>query len=112
MRKINTVTVVGAGYMGGGIAQVLALNGFQVKIADVDADATRDALKRLEREAREFEEQGLFDSGSADTIMANLTAGASLDDAVADVDFVMEAVFEDPEVKKEVLERICASARP
>ncbi|WP_099040324.1 3-hydroxyacyl-CoA dehydrogenase family protein [Mycobacterium neglectum] len=112
MSKINTVTVVGAGYMGGGIAQVLALNGFEVQIADVSVEATHEALKRLEREAGEFEEQGLFDPGSAQTIMSNLTAGDSLDDAVSDVDFVMEAVFEDPEVKKEVLARICKSARP
>ncbi|MBU8824810.1 3-hydroxyacyl-CoA dehydrogenase family protein [Mycolicibacterium goodii] len=112
MRKINTVTVVGAGYMGGGIAQVLALNGFKVQIADVNADATREALKRLDREAREFEEQGLFDPGSADTIMSNLTAGESLEAAVSDVDFVMEAVFEDPDVKKDVLARVCRSARP
>ena len=111
MRKINTVTVVGAGYMGGGIAQVLALNGFTVQIADVDADATREALARLEKEAKEFEEQGLFEPGSAKTIMANLTAGNSLEDAVSDVDFVMEAVFEDPDVKKDVLSRVCAAAR-
>ncbi|MBO0679956.1 3-hydroxyacyl-CoA dehydrogenase family protein [Mycolicibacterium sp. S2-37] len=111
MRKINTVTVVGAGYMGGGIAQVLALNGFEVRIADVSVEATNGALERLEKEAREFEEQGLFGPGSADTIMGNLTAGESLDSAVSDVDFVMEAVFEDPDVKKEVLSRICASAR-
>lgn len=112
MRKINTVTVVGAGYMGGGIAQSLALNGFEVQIADVSVEATREALKRLEKEATEFEEQGLFDSGSAETIMSNLKAGQTLEDAVSDVDFVMEAVFEDPEVKKEVLARICESARP
>lgn len=112
MRKINTVTVVGAGYMGGGIAQVLALNGFDVQIADVDAEATRTALERLAKEAREFEEQGLFDAGSAETIMSNLTAGESLEAAVADVDFVMEAVFEDPDVKKQVLQRICTCARP
>ena len=111
MRKINTVTVVGAGYMGGGIAQVLALNGFTVQIADVDADATREALARLEKEAKEFEEQGLFEPGSAKTIMANLTAGNSLEDAVSDVDFVMEVVFEDPDVKKDVLSRVCAAAR-
>ncbi|CKI64447.1 3-hydroxyacyl-CoA dehydrogenase family protein [Mycolicibacterium smegmatis] len=112
MRKINTVTVVGAGYMGGGIAQVLALNGFKVQIADVNDEATQEALKRLDREAREFEQQGLFGPGSADTIMSNLTASDSLDDAVSDVDYVMEAVFEDVDVKKEVLARVCASARP
>ncbi|MDF2824316.1 MAG: 3-hydroxyacyl-CoA dehydrogenase [Mycobacterium sp.] len=112
MRKINTVTVVGAGYMGGGIAQVLALNGFKVRIADVSIEATQEALKRLEKEATEFEEQGLFGPGSAATIMGNLTAGDSLENAVSDVDFVMEAVFEDAAVKKDVLARICASARP
>lgn len=112
MRKINTVTVVGAGYMGGGIAQVLALNGFQVKIADVSSEATRQALERLDKEAREFEDQGLFEPGSAETIMGNLSAGDTLENAVSDVDFVMEAVFEDPDVKKDVLARICASARP
>lgn len=112
MHKINTVTVVGAGYMGGGIAQVLALNGFDVQIADVSADATKDALTRLDKEAREFEEQGLFEPGSAKAIMGNLTAADSIDDAVSDVDFVMEAVFEDPDVKKDVLARVCASARP
>lgn len=111
MRKINTVTVVGAGYMGGGIAQSLALNGFEVQIADVSVEATHEALERLEKEATEFEEQDLFDPGSAETIMSNLKAGQTLEDAVSDVDFVMEAVFEDPEVKKEVLARICESAR-
>lgn len=111
MHKINTVTVVGAGYMGGGIAQVLALNGFDVQIADVSADATKDALTRLDKEAREFEEQGLFEPGSAKTIMGNLTAADSIDDAVSNVDFVMEAVFEDPDVKKDVLaSSTCPSA--
>lgn len=112
MDRINTVTVVGAGYMGGGIAQVLALAGFSVRITDVDPEATQAALARLEKEAREFEEQGLFDAGSADAIMENLTAVDSIEEAVADVDFVEEAVFEDPDVKKEVLGRISAAARP
>ncbi|BBY88601.1 3-hydroxyacyl-CoA dehydrogenase family protein [Mycolicibacterium tokaiense] len=112
MSTINSVTVVGAGYMGGGIAQVLALNGFQVQIADVSADATQESLARLDKEAREFEEQGLFDVGSAETIMGNLTAGATIEDAVSDVDFVLEAVFEDVDVKKDVLGRVSRAARP
>jgi 3-hydroxybutyryl-CoA dehydrogenase len=110
MRKINTVTVVGAGYMGGGIAQVLALHGFEVQIADVSVDATYKALERLEKEATEFEQQGLFEPGSAKTIMSNLKAGQTLEDAIRDVDFVMEAVFEDTQVKKDVLARISAGA--
>ncbi|MCQ8240068.1 3-hydroxyacyl-CoA dehydrogenase family protein [Rhizosaccharibacter radicis] len=109
---IETVAVVGAGYMGGGIAQSLAAAGLSVVLADVSADAAAKAHERLLREAREFEEQGLFPAGSAAAIEKNLRAAPSIEDAVRDVDFVEEAVFEVPAVKHEVLRRICAAARP
>ena len=98
--------------MGGGIAQVLAMAGFQVVIADADAETTGRQLERLRREAREFEEQGLFDPGSADLVEANLRAAESLAAAVAEADFIEEAVLEDPAVKGPVLVAIEAVARP
>jgi 3-hydroxybutyryl-CoA dehydrogenase len=110
--SIEKVAVVGAGYMGGGIAQVLAVAGFDVTIADADAETTQRHLERLRREAREFEEQGLFDEGSADLVQAHLHAAGSLAEAVADADFVEEAVLEVPEVKGPVLREIEAAARP
>jgi 3-hydroxybutyryl-CoA dehydrogenase len=110
--SIEKVAVVGAGYMGGGIAQVLAMAGFEVTIADADAETTRYHLERLRREAREFEDQGLFDEGSADLVQAHLHAADSLAEAVADADFVEEAVLEVPEVKGPVLRDIEAAARP
>lgn len=109
---IRTVTVVGAGYMGGGIAQSLALAGFTVQIVDTDPDATANGLRRLLTEAQEFEDQGLYSSGASAAIEANLTAGTTLEDAVATADFIEEAVFEDPEVKRDVLAKISAHARP
>ncbi|WP_150461459.1 3-hydroxyacyl-CoA dehydrogenase family protein [Nesterenkonia ebinurensis] len=108
---IRTVTVVGAGYMGGGIAQTLALAGIDITIVDADSLTTQRGLARLLEEARQFEEQGLYPAGSAGTIEAHLTAGTSLREAVAEADFIEEAVFESPEVKKEVLGRISAHAR-
>ena len=90
---------------GGGIAQVLAIAGFDVTIADVSVDTANASLERLQREAREFEEQGLFSPGSADLVAKNISAGKSLEDAVADVDFVEEAVFERLDVKRDVLEQ-------
>ncbi len=112
MSTISTVTVVGAGYMGGGIAQSFALAGLKVRIADVSVETANASLVRLEKEAREFEEQGLFPAGSADIIMKNLSAGMELEEAVADADFIEECVFELPEIKKEVLARISDAARP
>ena len=110
--SITNVAVVGAGYMGGGIAQVLAIAGFRVVITDADAEITRGHLERLRQEARTFEEQGLFDPGSADLVEANIRAAASLPEAVAEVDFIEEAVSENPAVKGPVLAAIEAAARP
>src|SRR5690625_6253436 len=110
--SISTVTIVGAGYMGGGIAQVLAIAGFDVTIADVDVAVADKSLERLQQEARDFEEQGLFAPGSAELVAKNISAGKSIEDAVADVDFIEEAVFERVDVKREVLGTISEHARP
>lgn len=112
MSDIQNVTIVGAGYMGGGIAQVLAMAGFTVTVADVSVDNADAALARLTREAAEFEEQGLFAPGSAALVEQNISAGKTIEEAVADADFIEEAVFEVPAVKQEVLARISAAARP
>jgi 3-hydroxybutyryl-CoA dehydrogenase len=112
MKRITKVAVVGAGYMGGGIAQSLANSGMQVWIADANPAATEKAYQRLMAEAEQFEQQGLFPPGSAERIRANLHSSPSIEEAVADVDFVEEAAPEVPEIKKEVFARIEAAAKP
>ena len=107
---IRRVAVVGAGYMGGGIAQVFAMAGFPVVIADADADRTAQHLARLRVEAEDFEAQGLLPAGSARLVRDNLSAADSVAEAVADADFVEEAVLERPEIKGPVLTEI-ATAR-
>ena len=110
--KIDTAAVVGAGYMGGGIAQSLALAGVEVQLADVNAELTRKSLDRLLAEADQFEGEGLFNPGSASTIQSRLRAADSIEAAVASVDFVEEAVPEVPEIKREVLGRISRAVHP
>lgn len=111
-RSIDTATIVGAGYMGGGIAQSLALAGVAVEIVDIDVEASLRCFDRLLSEAQEFEEQGLYATGSTARIRAHLTAGRTLEDAVSEADFIEEVVFESPEVKKEVLARVSEYAKP
>lgn len=108
---IDRVAVVGAGYMGGGIAQVLAMAGLDVVIVDADPERTEASLLRLRREAEEFEGLGLLDPGAADLVRANIRSAASLEEAVADVDLVEEAVLERPEIKTPVLRAIEQAAR-
>ena len=104
--------VVGAGYMGGGIAQVLAMHGHPVSLADVDADAARRSRDRLTQQAQRFEELGLMPAGAAHSIRQNLRAATSIDDAVSSAEYITEAVPEIRELKSETLRRITAAAPP
>ena len=108
----RTIAVVGSGYMGGGIAQVLALAGASVRLADVSAEVAEQNLARLLDEAKQFVADGLFAEGAVEAITANLTAAASIEQAVADADLIEEAVPEKIEIKHATLRRISAAARP
>ncbi|GAA1322875.1 3-hydroxyacyl-CoA dehydrogenase family protein [Leucobacter albus] len=103
--------VVGSGYMGGGIAQVLALSGADVRIADIDIDVARASRERLITEATQFVADGLFPAGAPEQIAERITA-ATIEDAVAGASFIEEAVPEKIEIKHATLKRISEAASP
>ena len=78
-----------------------------VAICDADPALTGRHLDRLRQEAEDFEQQGLFDPGSAELVRKNLHAADSVAEAVAEADLVEEAVLERPEVKGQC----CAASR-
>lgn len=110
IEDIRAVAVVGSGYMGGGIAQTLAIVGFPVVIADATAELAEAARVRLIDEADRFEADGVFVAGAGDAVRANLAAAPDIETAVAGADFVQEAVSEVVAVKHDVLRRISAAA--
>ncbi|MEV1290750.1 3-hydroxyacyl-CoA dehydrogenase family protein [Pseudonocardia sp. NPDC049635] len=104
--------VIGSGYMGGGIAQVLALAGAHVRIADVDPETTAANRERLIGEAKQFADDRLFPEHAPDTIAERVTVAASYEGAVEGATFVEEAVPERIEIKHDVLRRVSAAAAP
>lgn len=106
------IAVVGSGYMGGGIAQVLALAGHTVRIADVSAEIAASNRARLIAETEQFVADGLFPADAVARVDAHLTAAASIEEAVATADFIEEAVPEKLEIKHATLRRISEAARP
>lgn len=110
--EIKSVAVVGGGYMGGGIAQALALAGLPCTLADVDADTALKAVNRLIAEAKKYESIGLFPEGAEDLLSRNLRAAECIEDAVDGVDYVTEAVPEILALKQETIRRITQAARP
>ncbi|NUS36503.1 MAG: 3-hydroxyacyl-CoA dehydrogenase family protein [Pseudarthrobacter sp.] len=108
----RNIAVVGSGYMGGGIAQVLALAGARVALADVSAEIAQNNYERLRKESDEFVAAGLFPANATDLLKENLWAAKDIEEAVAGAEYIEEAVPEVLEIKHATLGRISAAARP
>lgn len=103
------VAVVGAGLMGSGIAQVAAQAGWQVVLRDISDDALSRGVDAISKSMARFVEKGRISSDDRDATLARVSTTTDLD-AVADADIVVEAIFEQVEVKQEIfrdLDRIC-----
>lgn len=109
--NIERVAVVGSGYMGGGIAQVLAIAGRRVALADVSAEVAAASRERIIAEAEAHAAGGRFPSDAAQLVAQNVVAAESIEQAVSDADFIEEAVPEVPAVKHETLRRIGEASR-
>ena len=102
--------VVGAGLMGSGIAQVAAVGGWDVALHDTSAAALERARVGIEDSLRRFVGKDVLSADEAAAALDRILPTADLDVA-ADVDFVVEAVFEDLELKRATfaqLDRIAA----
>ena len=106
---IKKIGVLGAGTMGNGIAQVAAQAGFQVVMRDIDERFVQGGLGAIDRFlGRSVEKQKIKES-EKQAIMSRIRGTVSMEE-MADVDFVIEAVLEDLELKKGVfaeLDRLC-----
>ncbi|KQX69678.1 3-hydroxyacyl-CoA dehydrogenase family protein [Angustibacter sp. Root456] len=109
MSAQQKITVVGAGLMGSGIAQVSAQAGHQVVLRDVTEDALSRGRSGIEASYARFVAKGKLTQDDADAALARITTTTDLD-AAADSDIVVEAIFEDVQVKTALfadLDRIC-----
>jgi 3-hydroxybutyryl-CoA dehydrogenase len=98
---IKTIGIVGSGTMGSGIAQVAATAGFGVILHDIGQEYLDRSLKTMDKSLAKLKEKGKI-ADDKETILSRIKTTIALDD-FAKADLVVEAVFEDYEVKKKVL---------
>ncbi|WP_426561735.1 3-hydroxyacyl-CoA dehydrogenase family protein [Angustibacter sp. McL0619] len=109
MSAEQKITVIGAGLMGSGIAQVSAQAGHQVVLRDVTQEALDRGRSAIETSYARFVAKDRMTQQDADDALARISTTTELD-AAADSDFVVEAVFESLDVKTALfadLDRIC-----
>lgn len=106
---IQTIGVLGSGTMGSGIAQIAAQAGFAVIMCDIKAEFVEKGLKTIKKNLGREVEKGKRTKDEVEAIAGRIKTTASMED-LAQVDVVIEAVFERMDVKKDVyakLDRIC-----
>ena len=106
--EVKKIFVAGAGLMGGGIAQVCAQAGYHVTMRDIIDEILAKSLKAIKWSVGKFVEKGKV-KGTLEEIMARLVPTTDLS-AAAEADFVIEAIIENLEAKKQLfgeLDKIC-----
>jgi 3-hydroxybutyryl-CoA dehydrogenase len=111
MMTISRVGIIGAGTMGNGIAQVFAQSGYEVRLVDAVAPALDRARGAIEKSLGKFVEKGKLTAPDRDAALGRLSSGTDLS-AVADVDYVVEAIVEDAAAKRDLFGRLDAITRP
>jgi len=107
--KIQKVGIIGAGNMGSGIAQKAAQEGLQVVMVDVEDRFVQRGMENIKKTLSEAVERGIFTQEQTEEILSRIR-GTTNKEEVKDADIVIEAVFEDMDVKKDLfkyLDSIC-----
>ena len=108
---ITRIGVIGAGTMGNGIAQVFAQAGFDVQLVDVAQPMLDRARTTIDRSLAKFVEKGKLAAADRDATLSRLSTSTAVDD-LAGVDYVVEAIVEHAEVKRDLFARLDAITRP
>ena len=112
MSTIERLTVVGAGTMGHGIAQLAAAAGLEVALHDLTEQEIRSGLDAVRSNLDKGVQKGKVTAEQREATLARLHAAPDLDSAAADSDLVVEAVPESLELKHAIFERLDRAAPP
>jgi 3-hydroxybutyryl-CoA dehydrogenase len=111
MKMPQSIGVIGSGTMGNGIAQTFAQRGFDVRLVDVSPPALERAQATIGRSLGKFVEKGTLSGEERDATLGRLHYFGSIDH-LADVDYIVEAIVEQRDAKRDLFARLDALVRP
>jgi 3-hydroxyacyl-CoA dehydrogenase/enoyl-CoA hydratase/3-hydroxybutyryl-CoA epimerase len=106
-RPVQKAAVVGAGTMGAGIAQLLAVNGIPVVLKDINNEIVAAGMKRIEALTDEAAKKGVLSRGEVESALRAITPTSTWE-PLADADLVIEAVVERIQVKRDVFRELAS----
>jgi len=108
--EIKKVVVIGMGTMGSQIGVACAQGGFETSMVDTSSDLVERGMKSIKAFLRGQKKKGKIDQDTRDRILILISTGTDLSKAVKDADLIIEAVYEDIGVKKDVFKKMDESS--
>jgi enoyl-CoA hydratase/3-hydroxyacyl-CoA dehydrogenase len=103
MVEIKNIVVIGAGLMGHNVAQIALMAGYNVTLVDIKDEFVDNGVAKIDEGLKKLEAKGTLGEGvTASDLMGKLKKSIDLPSAVKDADFVIEAVIEKMDIKKQV----------
>ncbi|WP_123291168.1 3-hydroxybutyryl-CoA dehydrogenase [Desulfosoma caldarium] len=109
MRKVS---VLGAGIMGSGIAQVLAQAGYEVVLRDIEQRFVDRGLSAIKGNLDRAVAKNKMDAAEAQTVLGRIRGTTDMAEAASEADFVIEAVIENMELKRKVFQELDSLCSP
>ncbi len=103
---IKKVTVIGGGTMGNGIAHVLAMKGFAVNIIDMNEELLSRSITTISKNLDRQIKKEIITEDDKEQILKRITRISGVENTPADSDLVIEAVFENKEVKLDIFNKL------
>jgi enoyl-CoA hydratase/3-hydroxyacyl-CoA dehydrogenase len=110
VEDVKKIAVMGAGDMGHGIAEVALLAGYKVALRDIEQRFVDKGLSRIKESLDKLAEKQKITQENKNAMLANIKTFVDIGEAVKDVDFVIEAVPEVMDLKKQVFQALDAAA--
>ena len=103
---IQNIAVIGAGIMGSGIVQALAMGGKCVKMYDVSEESIQKAYKGITTSLERFVKAGRMSEEEKEQVLANIMSTITLEEVCKDVELIIEAAPENLQLKKEIFKQL------
>ena len=110
--ELNNIGIIGAGAMGSGIAQVSAAAGYSVVLQDIYAEALDKAKASIEKSLGKLVSKERMTESDMNATLTRIRFTTDLEEACKDADLIIEAVFENLEVKHEMFKKFATLCKP
>jgi len=110
VEAIKTISIFGAGTMGHGVAQLIAQKGYSVLLGDISQDLLGLAIDRVKKSLQKLAEKGKIDQSQIEETLSRITITIDIEELTRQADFLIEAISEKLDAKKELfrqLDKVC-----